>query len=93
MREQQIDIEMVLDADEKQINDPDFGRALMERMRDAAAAQVQVVGGRLRTDRETTFYHRRAMAPGTSFQQARDVLLVASRWWAEVPDDFVPTGP
>lgn len=93
MREQQIDVEMVIEANEAQVADPDFSRALMERLRDAAAAQVAQVGGRLRTDRETTFYHRRAIDPGSGFKEARDVILVASRWWADVPDDFVPAGP
>lgn len=90
MRTAQIDVEIEFDADEHQIGDRDFPRQVMERMREKADAEATAAGGRLRTDVLPEFNTMRAMRPGTSFAEAREVVLCASRWTVDVPESFDP---
>lgn len=90
MKTAQIDVEIEMDADEIQIGDRNFARQVMERMRDKADAEARAVGGTLRTDVIPEFNTMRAMRPGTSFEQAREVVLCASRWTVDVPESFDP---
>ena len=59
---------------------------IVEKSRQSADMMARSVGGRVVTDRAPEWH----IARKASLLLGGDLLLVASRWWCEVPDDFDP---
>lgn len=59
---------------------------IVEKSRMTADQMARAVGGWVRTDRMPEWN----IARKASVLLGGDFLLVASRWWCEVPDDFDP---
>lgn len=86
MKQQQIDVEIEIPVNDYLVGDENFARQIIERMREKADAEVSAAGGRLRTDRLPDINTMRATSP----IYGGDLLLVASRWWADMPESFDP---
>lgn len=85
-KEAQIDVEMEVPVNDYLVGDEAFARGLIEKMREKADAEARLAGGTLRTDRLPELNTMRATSPIFG----GDLLLVASRWWVEVPESFDP---
>lgn len=86
MREAQLDVTLeILVADDTAVmGDQEFWRQAMEKMRVKADELCAAAGARLRTDRPPEIISKIASHRLTQ----GDWVLVASRWWADVPDTF-----
>jgi hypothetical protein len=65
----------------------EIGPEIIDMSRQRAEELCREAGATLRTDRVPEFVFSEAQSPLVG-----DVLLVGSRWWAEVPESFV-AGP
>lgn len=83
-----VTLEVALGDDIDQTRTEWFWRQTIESMRTKAESLAATVGGRVVTDRTPTILPPRI---GEHAVFGGDWLLVASRWWCEVPDDFEPT--
>jgi len=62
-----------------------IGPEIVDMSRWRAEELCREAGGTLRTDRTPEFTMSEGQSPLLG-----DMLLVGSRWWAEVPENFVP---
>lgn len=90
MRAVQIDVQLEIrlaEAHRMAINHGSIGPEVIEASRERAEQLVRSAGvtAYLRTDRVPEFVLAEAQSPLVG-----DVLIVASRWWAEVPESFQP---
>lgn len=86
MRPAQIDIQMEVQVtyDLDSAADPRFWAEATEAMLHKADEVASSVGGRVRTDRPPEILSK----IGTHNLVGGEWVLVASRWWVDVPDDF-----
>lgn len=87
MREAQLDVTLEIQVvdDLAAVGDEHFWRQALEKLRVEADRLVATVpGARLRTDRPPEILSKTA---AHNLLQG-EWVLVGSRWWAEVPDDF-----
>ena len=87
MREAQLDVTLEIQVmdDVAVMGDTDFWRGAMEKMREEADRLAATVpGARLRTDRPPEIISRL----GSHNLLLGEWVLVASRWWVDVPESF-----
>lgn len=82
-----VTLEVPLGDDIEQATTEWFWRSTMERMRTEAERVCAGVQGRVMTDRMPTILQPRI---GEHPTFGGDWMLIASRWWVEVPDSFEP---
>ncbi len=90
MRAVQLDVQLEIplaDAHRLAANRGSIGPEIIDMSRERAEQLVRSAGvtAYLRTDRVPEFVLAEAQSPLVG-----DVLIVASRWWAEVPESFQP---
>jgi hypothetical protein len=69
------------EADRQAWRPGEFGQMVIERCRGRAEALVEEAGGRLHTDRGVEVIISEGVSPLLG-----EMVLVATRWWASVPD-------